>query len=205
MKLEARGLTRRLGGRTLFGGLDLTVEPGQVMVVRGPSGSGKTRLLRLLAWMDPPDSGRITLDGRDPEQWGACAWRAEVVWVPQAPPAMPGTPASYLEAVADLKVQRAREADDPMAIAERWGLPAEVWSRPWSELSGGERQRAALAVALARRPAVLLLDEPTGNLDPEATVAVEADLKGRSAVWVTHDDRQAERVADGLITLKAPS
>lgn len=195
VRLVARGLGRSIGERTLFRDLDLEVGPGEVVAVRGPSGSGKSQLLRTLAWLVPAEAGELSLDGRTPDAWGPTRWRAEVTYVAQRPPVLLGSPAEHLEAIARLRIQRTRAADDAVALAERWGLPASAWARPWRELSGGEAQRAALAVAVSRRPAVLLLDEPTSALDPTALAAVEADLAGRAAVWVTHDRDQAARVA----------
>ena len=204
VRFEVAGLCRQVEGRTLFDGLDFALEAGQLAVVRGPSGVGKSQLLRALAWLVPVTSGRVALDGRSPEEWGVPRWRAEVVYVPQAPAIFADTPAQHLEAIADLAVQRDRPADDPVALAAEWALPPDTWRREWSSLSGGERQRVALAVALSRRPSVLLLDEPTSALDPDARDAVEAALRGRTAVWVTHDAIQAERVApDVALTLEA--
>ncbi len=201
MILSARGLTRRVGDRVLFAGLDLEVGPGLACRVAGPSGSGKTQLLRCLARLSPLDEGTVTLGGRTSEAWGAPAWRAEVCYVAQRPPSLAGTAAEQVARVAGLAAQRGREAEDPVPIAERWGLPASAWRQPWTELSGGEQQRAWLALVLSRRPAVLLLDEPTSALDPEATVAVERTLAGRAVVWVTHDAAQAERVGGVAVRL----
>lgn len=201
MRLVARGLTRSVGGRTLFSGLSIDVGPGEIVAVRGPSGSGKSQLLRCLAWLVGADEGELRLDGRGPSAWGPTRWRAEVTYVAQRPPPLPGCPADHAAAVASLVAQRDRGSDDPVAIAEGWGLPSSAWRRPWRELSGGEQQRAALATVVARRPAILLLDEPTSALDPEAVAAVEQTLAGRAAVWVTHDPAQAERIGARVLEL----
>ena len=194
--LVAEGLSLRLAGRSLFDGLGFTLADGDVLGVRGPSGSGKTRLLRILASLDLPDAGSVTLDGRDWAAWGLARWRTQVAWVPQDAPALAGCPADSLARIRELAAVRPVEVD-PDAV----GL-GDAWSRPWAELSGGERQRAHLLLALATGPRVLLLDEPTSALDPDATAAVEALVAGRTAVWVTHDTAQADRVADHLLELR---
>ena len=121
--------------------------------------------------------------------------------MPQRAPILLGTPQAYAQEVAQFASQRGRDVDDPQQIGLSWGLPVKTWHQPWSDLSGGEAQRALLAIALSRRPAVLLLDEPTSNLDAEATLAVERTLAEHSAIWVTHDGAQIDRVADRTLAL----
>ncbi len=201
-RLVARGLRRSVGGRAVLAGLDLAVPRGGTLVVRGPSGAGKTVLLRALAWLDPLDGGEVRLDGRTPREWGVPAWRARVAWLPQQPATPEGSPADLARRLAGLRA--VRHARDPLDLARRLGLDAARWRRRWQELSGGERQRAHLALLLAAEPAVLLLDEPTGALDAEATAAVESLTAGTTRVWVTHDAGQAERLAalPGAATLR---
>ena len=203
MELLATGLVKRIEGRTLFDGLSLSVAAGEVVAVRGPSGCGKSVLLRLLAWLAPLDGGQITLDGRLPVEWGVPRWRAEVALVPQTPPPLAGTPADFAEAIQGLAVQRQRRERhrDPAAIARGWGIDAATWQRDWPVLSGGEAQRCHLAIALALNPAVLLLDEATSALDADSTDLVEQSLSDATAVWVTHDDAQAQRVASRTLVM----
>jgi len=208
MTFEARGLARELGGRVLYRDLAFRLEKGRTLVVRGPSGSGKTQLLRQLGDLDSGarselrQEGGLTWGGRSPEEWGGCGWRAEVCCVPQVVPALTGTPAELELRIAGLRAQRGREAEDPRALAQGLGLGAAAWEQPWGELSVGERQRLLLAVLLSRAPGVLLLDEPTAALDEEGAERVEALLKERTCVWVTHSAAQAERVADATIRLE---
>ena len=192
--LCARGLACRVGDRSLFQQLDLTVSAGEALAVMGPSGSGKTLLLRILADLDPRASGSLTLDGQSPEQLGGPAWRRQVCLVAQQPAVLDGSPADLHQRVRQLASQREAPGEDPLSLAASWGLPQASWQRPWVQLSGGERQRAALALALSRRPAVLLLDEPTSALDAEARAAVEASLRGHTLVVVTHEADQVERL-----------
>jgi putative ABC transport system ATP-binding protein len=198
---EAEGLTRSVGERLLFEDVRLRLPAGERVAVVGPSGAGKSLLLRGLAWLEPFDAGEVRLEGRTPQAWTIPAWRAEVCHVPQHPPGLPGSPEEFLTTLETFRTQRKRAAQDPRAVAESWGLSPERWRTPWSRLSGGEQQRALLAIALSRRPRVLLLDEPTSALDAEATTAVEDALGDQSAVWVTHDAAQAARVARQVIRL----
>ena len=198
--LVAENLTRRVNGRTLFEGLSFTVDRGEALVVRAPSGAGKTLLLRLLAWLDPPDAGGVTLTGKSPVEWGVPLWRSRVTYVAQRPPKLTGTAADWLADVADLASQRQRGASDAREHALAWGLPAGAWEQPFSELSGGEQQRVAMAIALSREPDVLLLDEPTSALDLDVAERVEASLRGRTLVWVTH---QSTRIGGRVLELGA--
>jgi ABC-type lipoprotein export system ATPase subunit len=194
-------------------GLDLHVEVGEVAAVLGPSGSGKSTLLRLVAGLDRPSAGRLTVLGReltdasDTELDEHRRLRVGVVeqhyrralspYVPVAeaiglPLALRGVPETERNA-------RVRELLERVGLADRAGAYRH-------ELSGGEQQRIAFAVALAPRPAVLLADEPTGELDgATAETILEAlrDLvrdEGTTCLIVTHDEL-VERVADRVIHL----
>lgn len=202
MDFVARDLCRRIDGRPLFAAVSFRLRSGERLVVQGPSGSGKSQLLRCLAWLVEPDEGSISLDGRLPPAWGVPRWRARVRYVPQRPD-LPGSAAAFAEETLHYRSRPTggSTAADPAVIAAGLGIDDPTWRRPWHELSGGEQQRAALALAVASDPAVLLLDEPTSALDADATAAVEALLAGRTLVWVTHDDAQAARLGGQRITL----
>ncbi len=202
MILEARNLTRELDGLTLFHGVSFRLEGGETLAVTGPSGSGKTSLLRCLAWLDPSAQDALTLDGRTPSEWGACAWRARVCYLPQTAPALTGTAQEFLEAVSKLSHQTGQPASTPaIDLGLEWGLGRELWQRPFSSLSGGEKQRLLLAIAVSRAPALLLLDEPTSAVDAAVVESIEARLKPLTKVWVTHDAAQARRVAQRNLVL----
>lgn len=166
--------------------------------VRGPSGVGKSQLLRAVAGLVPHE-GDVSLHG-DP-RGPLPAWRARVAMVPQDPPADDATGHQWVERVASLAHQQGREADDPIGIAEGWGLPEERWKRPLSRLSGGERQRLWLALVLSRRPDAVLLDEPTSALDGVARDAVAASLRGRLGLLITHDAALGEALATDVLEL----
>ncbi len=201
--LRAEGLTVRFGGRTLFDRLDVEVSAGERLVVRGPSGSGKTTLLRVLAGLSRPDAGSLWLGADRFEAIGGPRWRARVALLLQGAPALAASPAALADELRGYRVRQQGGWSDPAPIANRLLLDGESWRRAWNLLSGGERQRAHLALALACEPELLLLDEPTSALDPAATAAVEAELSGRTIVWVTHDRHQAERLGGRCLDLAA--
>jgi phosphate-transporting ATPase len=182
--LAARNLTRPGLEPTSF-----ELAAGECVALRGPSGAGKTLLLRALADLDP-SSGEVTLDGTPREKMPAPQWRRRVGYVP-------AEPGWWSERLGD----HFQDWDGQAGPAHRLKISPHVDERRVSQLSTGERQRLALLRALEHRPEVLLLDEPTGPLDEEATAAVESLLRekqsnGLAIFWVTHDKRQAERVAD---------
>ena len=161
---------------------------GECVALRGPSGAGKTLLLRALADLDPTQ-GEVLLDGVPRSRIPAPQWRRRVGYVP----AEPGWWSERL-------VEHFRDWASQAGPARRLNISPSVAERRVSQLSTGERQRLALLRALERPPEVLLLDEPTGPLDDEATAAVEGLLRekqsnGLALFWVTHDRRQAARMA----------
>jgi ABC-type lipoprotein export system ATPase subunit len=192
-------------------GLDLRAERGEIVAVIGPSGSGKSTLLRLLAGLDRPSAGRLRILDRDlttasdgdlerhrRERVGVVAQQYRRALSPYLPVAASVELPLALRGTAAAE-RRARVAQ----LLERIGLPDRGPALP-HELSGGEQQRIAFAVALAARPALLLADEPTGELDgvtAERVLDVLRDLvraEGVTCVVVTHD-QAVERVADRAI------
>jgi phosphate-transporting ATPase len=161
---------------------------GECVALRGPSGAGKTLLLRALADLDPSD-GEVSLNGTPREKIPAPTWRRRVGYIP-------AEPGWWSERLAD----HFQDWQAQAGPARRLKIAMDAVARRVSQLSTGERQRLALLRALEHRPEVLLLDEPTGPLDEEATAAVEGLLRekqsnGLALLWVTHDRRQARRVA----------
>ncbi|KAJ1799127.1 hypothetical protein LPJ59_002046 [Coemansia sp. RSA 2399] len=209
--LQVKELTKRRDGSTnesdhLFYDISFTLHQGEVLAVRGPSGVGKTTILRCIAQLTTYEAGLCTLQTakglKTPQELGIPQWRAEVMYVPQRPAQMAGTPLDFVFMVNAFKVQAKRDHYDPVEIAEDWGIAPELWEKKWPELSGGEQQRIALAVALSCDPQVLLLDEPTSALDPESTLMVEDTLASRTCIWITHDDSQAKRIASRVLELQ---
>jgi putative ABC transport system ATP-binding protein len=200
--INAPGPKPRAQALYILDNIDLRVEQGEVAAIVGPSGSGKTSLLMLMAGLEQPTGGTITVAGTDLGGLGenalAAFRRAQIGIVFQSFHLLPGLTA--LENV--LVPLELAGAPDGMARARAAlasvGLEARLAHRP-AELSGGEQQRVALARALVARPALLLADEPTGNLDPASGAAV-IDLMfglrrqfGTTLVLVTHDSSLAAR------------
>jgi putative ABC transport system ATP-binding protein len=210
--LALKGLSKSVpGGRVLFDGLDLVLAPGEFVAVMGESGVGKSTLLNLIAGLDAPDAGEVVVDGRRLDRLDDDARtvlrRDRIGFVFQAFHILPhltlaqnvALPLVLQRAAAAEALGRARE------LMEAVGLPGRADDFP-NQLSGGELQRVAIARALIHRPALILADEPTGNLDPE-TAAKVLDLfadqvrnSGAAAVLVTHSD-VAAAVADRILRL----
>jgi putative ABC transport system ATP-binding protein len=216
--LEARGLSRRFhqGEAEIraVDDVDLTVAAGELVAIMGPSGSGKSTLLHLLGGIDRPDAGEVRLEGRAisalPPAELALVRRRRLGFLLQFFSLLPTLTA--LENVAfPLLLDGVRDATPRARDAlARTGMAARAAHRP-AELSGGEQQRVALARALVVAPAIVLADEPTGNLDSVTGGEILALLRqaaddGQSVVVVTHDPQAAEQadrvvqMADGRVT-----
>ncbi len=197
-----------VGDRVLIDDLDLQLEAGQTLAVLGATGSGKSTLLRSLAWLHPLAAGELSLEGKSVATWGVCEWRRRVAYVPQQAPALPASADAHLQRVCEFRVQRRHggvedRRDRARALSRKWRVADASWQAEYSTLSGGERQRLYLAIVLATCPAVLLLDEPTSALDQTTKLLVERDLAGHTALWVTHDQEQARRVAQHSLELSS--
>lgn len=175
------------------------------MLLVGPSGCGKSRLLRCLADLDRPAAGELALEGRAAGDYRAPRYRSRVAYLPATPLLGPTTVAALLDRVATFRHRRT--ISEPRAGLRRLGLPEAILERPAAALSTGEAMRVALALLLSGDTRVLLLDEPTGALDPPSARAVEEWVRERvgagvAVLWVTHDPDQAARVGDALLTLE---
>ena len=203
-------------------GVDMSVEAGEFVAILGPSGSGKSTLLNMLGLMDRPDAGSLSLGGVDvaslDDDARARLRNERLGFVFQFDSLLPEF--TILENVLmPARIAAARAiASEPLAAAEARALAlleslgiAKLRDRFPAQTSGGERQRAAIARALANRPAVILADEPTGNLDRANGSKVFADMKhlarehAVAVVLVTHDETEAKtadrvlRMDDGLL------
>jgi ABC-type lipoprotein export system ATPase subunit len=213
--LRARGLCKLYGkGEGLVRAVDevdLDVASGETVAVMGPSGCGKSTLLHLLGGLDRPSAGELWLAGGRVDQLGERALarlrRDGIGFIFQAFHLMDElTAAENVELPALLAGRSARSARRRAAeLLERVGLADRAGHLP-SALSGGQRQRVAIARALVSEPQLVLADEPTGNLDSQATVEVlrlfeDLHCSGQTLVTVTHDARIAA-TADRLITMR---
>ena len=195
------------GGTSIpvLSGVNLSVSHGEKVAIVGASGSGKTTLLNLLGGLDDPDKGRIAVNDKSWTNLGAserAIWRNQYIgFVYQFHHLL--NEFSALENVAlplligDCSVNKSRQ--QATSLLERVGLGHRLNHTP-AELSGGERQRVAVARALVNEPSVVLMDEPTGNLDPitaKTMLELLLDLNqslGIAFVLVTHDDNIAQQM-----------
>jgi tungstate transport system ATP-binding protein len=200
-------VTVRYAARTVLAIDELDIMRGEILAVVGPSGAGKSTLLRLLNFLQPPTSGEVYFE--DALYSANCAVsmaiRRRVTTVFQRPVLLRRTVEANVAYGLRLRGARRSEADIRATLAAV-GL-AELAQQPARTLSGGEAQRVALARAMVLRPAALLLDEPTANLDPYNVGLIEQIVvglnreHGTTIVLVTHNIHQARRLAHRVLFL----
>jgi putative ABC transport system ATP-binding protein len=210
--LALQGLTKSLpGGRVLFSGLDLAIAPGELVAVMGESGVGKSTLLNVIAGLDTADSGEVIIGGSPlsslDDDGRTLLRRDRIGFVFQAFHVLPHL--TLAQNVALPLVLGHKSPTESLgratALLDEVGLGGRGGDYP-RQLSGGELQRVAIARALVHRPALLLADEPTGNLDPEtadrilALLAAQVRQAGAAALIVTHSE-VAAAVADRTLDL----
>ncbi len=199
--VELSNLVRRFGEVTALDGLNLSIQPGELVALLGPSGCGKTTALRLLAGLDLADEGKVIVDGQD--LTNVPANKRDMGMVFQAYSLFPNLTA--IENVAfGLKVRgvdtdkRLKKANE---LLELVGLTTQA-NRFSHQMSGGQQQRVALARALAIEPKVLLLDEPLSALDAKVRTQLRDEIRriqievGTTTLFVTHDQEEAMAMAD---------
>ncbi len=188
-----KNISRVFGRRKVLSIDSLSIEPGRIYGLLGPNGSGKTTLMKIMAFLDEPGGGEIYFQGLKVTRRDMAALRAKVVWSPQFPVMFTGSLQYNIEYPMRIKGvpaaprrRRAKELLDMVGLSDLAGAPAH-------RLSGGEAQRASLARALAAQAEVLLLDEPTANVDAasrQGLVRLIEDLRREgnlSIVITTHD------------------
>jgi thiamine transport system ATP-binding protein len=205
-RLRVEGATVRFPTTLALDGVDLCVDPGEVVAVLGASGSGKSTLLRAVAGLQPLDAGRILLDGAD--QTGVPPHRRDVGLMFQDHALFPhrDVAANVAFGLRMRRVDRAATSRRVGELLELVGLTG-FGRRSITTLSGGEQQRVALARSLAPEPRLLMLDEPLGSLDRALRERLVADLRALftrldlTVVAVTHDQGEAFTLADRLVVL----
>ena len=208
--LDLRNVTKRRGSRAVVDGVSLLVRAGEWLIVVGPSGSGKTTLLRLVFCAEPATRGQILVGGRNVariRQGSIPFLRRNMGVVFQDFKLLPHR--TVLDNVAlsldVLGVPRADARQRANRMLKLVGLQHKTESLPL-KLSGGEQQRVVIARALVNEPALLLADEPTGNLDPELSQEImsllqDANVRGTTVVVATHDLPMVERSGKRVVRL----
>ena len=205
--LELDQLTKTYGGRTVLSNLSHVFAPGEFVAIMGESGVGKSTLLNLVAGLDAPDSGRVLVDGAPmsalDDDAATRLRRTRMGFIFQAFHVLPHLTLRQNVALPLLLNGDADERAGAMLDAVGLHGRGADFAR---QLSGGELQRVAIARALVHRPALLLADEPTGNLDPDTAAAIlrllrqETRAHGAGAIMVTHS-HAAAAMADKVLVL----
>lgn len=209
--LELHGVSKRYGATIALETTDLRVEPRRTMALIGTSGCGKSTLLRLMVGLLRPDSGQVLFEGEPLSPTNVLKARRKMGYVIQE-----GGLFAHLTARKNVTLM-ARYLGNPSTsidrrvceLADLTRLPVELLDRYPAELSGGQRQRISLMRALMLDPALLLLDEPLGALDPMVRHDLQTDLKrifrelAKTVVLVTHDIAEAGFFGDPIVLIRA--
>ncbi|RAX39792.1 ABC transporter ATP-binding protein [Rhizobium tropici] len=209
MSIKADNIIWKIGGKTVLDGVSFEAPAGKMLGLLGPNGSGKTSLLRLLAGLKKPNSGRITLEGRDLDKMPRRAIARRVAFVEQH-----STTNANLQVIDVVKLGRFphrsmfsgwTSADDETveSALERAGMKEKRNDR-WQSLSGGEKQRTHIARALAQAPKELILDEPTNHLDIQHQISLMRLVSGLpvTSIIALHDLNHAAMFCDQLIIMQ---
>jgi len=207
--VDLRGITKRFGkGHPAVTDLNLTIAPGELVTLLGPSGCGKTTTLRIIAGLEEPSDGTITIG--DDDVTHLPAEKRDVTMVFQSYALFP-----HMNVRANvgygLKVARRPRAEVTERVADALALVGleDYIDRAVDALSGGQQQRVALARALVMKPRVILFDEPLSNLDAKLRHHVRAEIRslqqrlGLTAVYVTHDQEEALAISDRVVVMNA--
>ena len=209
--IDIKNITKSFGQLQVLKGIDRHVDKGEVVSIVGPSGAGKTTLLQIIGTLDKPDSGSVVIDGVDTGSLNSrqiSRFRNERIgFVFQFHQLLPEFTAAENVMIPALIAGRSRREASARAeeLLTEVGLAARMSHKP-KQLSGGEQQRVAIARALVNRPAVLLADEPTGNLDSSTKQEIHdlffklREKYSQTIVFVTHDPALA-RLCDRTLVM----
>ncbi len=206
--ITARGVSKAYGDLQVLEGIDLDVREGEILGIIGPSGSGKSTLLRLLDLIEPPTSGDITVLGENARDEGrSLKLRRRMGMLFQKPIVF--NTSVYQNVALGLQYRRLDRRETERRVRDALkavGLSQYITSQA-RDLSGGEQQRVALSRVLITQPEVLLLDEPTANLDPTSTATIERIVRamnqehGMTVVMNTHDLLQGQRLSNRVAVM----
>jgi len=207
MRIALRGVSKRFGASTAVDGLSLDIHPGELVALVGGSGCGKTTTLRLIAGFERPDTGEVCFGDRVVNDVPPSRRGVGIVFQSYAlfPTMTVAENIAFGLRVARWAAPKIRErVAELVALTHLDGLEA----RYANQLSGGQQQRVALARALARRPEILLLDEPLSALDAKIRLRLRAEIRklqqelGVTTLYVTHDQEEALSIADRLAVMR---
>lgn len=199
---------KRYGNHHVLQDVGIELFAGQLTLLLGPNGAGKSTLLKIIAGLERPDRGQVSWNRRT-RPWTQLVrrYRREVVYLHQDPYLFRGTVLQNLAYGLRLQALERSVRDARLREALHWTDLDELANEPAHQLSGGQRQRVALARAWVLRPKVLLLDEPTANLDPEAKVGVRSMLEelkksGVALMVTTHEPQHLYGIEESRLRLK---
>jgi len=206
--IKVQRVSKAYGHTKALDNFDLQVDDHETLVITGPSGSGKTTLLRLIAGLEEPDSGEISINGELASRAGYTLepHRRNIGFVMQNPALWPHLNVLQLLQFVLGRKDKLEAAQTINNLLEATGLKDYKNRRP-ADLSGGEAQRLSIARALAAQPSILLLDEPLAHLDPELRINMltllqtHAETLGATTIHVSHHLEDAQPSADRVITL----
>lgn len=206
-QLEVRSLTKSFdGSQPVLESINFSVTRGEFLVVLGPSGCGKTTLLRIIAGLEKPDSGRVFIAGKDVTDIESKQRNIAMVFQNYALYPHMTVYENLAFALKIRKIPKRQQKDMVQSTAKLLGLSNYLYKKP-KHLSGGQRQRVALGRAIIRNPALFLFDEPLSNLDAELRSRMRSEILslhrriGGTSLYVTHDQVEAMSLADRIMII----
>ncbi len=201
--IVVKGAVKRFGAQTVLNGIDFSVEKGERVIVLGQNGAGKTTLLRAILGQYRLDLGSVTIGGFDPIRQRLSALLL-VAYIPQLPPPLPMTVGGLLTFSESVSGVAPRTVID---VCKKFSLDLTGHlNKPFGKLSGGMKQKLLCSIAFARKAPLMLFDEPTANLDPEARevfsqLVASEDLEGTTMVFISHRIEELGAMLDRAVWL----